>query len=248
MLRVYLVDDEIEALDALENLLLLCFKDVDVCGKSTTIEDAYNGIIDEEPQLVFLDIEIGRDSGFDLLKKFNEVHFQVAFVTAHEEYALQAIKFSALDYIIKPASEEELEKLLSKIEKESDSNENLRIHQMFGNFLTSDKNEHKITISHAEGYEFIKVSGILYIRADRSYSQVYLHDGTVMTASRNLRSFETILESYGFFRIHNSTLINIKHIKRVSRASRGTVVMEDDQDFHISLARKDRFFDLLKLT
>ncbi len=247
-ISVFIVDDEQRAIDTLSKTLTNFFEQVKIAGTASNINDAYQGILETRPQLVFLDIEMGSESGFQLLEKFEKVNFQVAFVTAHEEFALKAIKFSAIDYIIKPASLHDLKSLLAKMEEQPKSEgENLKVKQLFGNFLTPDKNEHKITVAIAEGYDFIKVSNILYLMADGSYTIFCLKDGGKLTTSKSLKFFESVLEGYGFFRIHHSTLVNLKYIKRISKSAGGSVIMENGEEFSISKSRKDEFMNLLAL-
>lgn len=242
------MDDEQKALDTLSNVLNTFFDNVNIVGMANTVDRAYDMINTTKPDLVFLDIEMGQESGFHLLEKFEDIRFHLAFLTAHEEFALKAIKFSALDYIIKPAGIQELKALLHKVEQSPRrGEENQKIKHMFGNFLTGNKSEHKITLAVAEGYEFIKVDNILYLRADGSYTIFFLKGGSRLTTSKNLKFFASILEGYGFFRIHNSTLINLKYIKRFNRGAGGYVVMENDEEFSISKSRKEEFMNLLSL-
>ena len=247
-ISVFIVDDEPRALGTLSKSLTSFFTNVEIVGTANNINDAFNGINQSKPQLVFLDIEMGSENGFQLLEKFDSIQFHVAFVTAHEEFALKAIKFSALDYIIKPPAISDLKAVLVKLEnKEGKLEENLKVKQMFGNFLTPDKNEHKITVAIAEGYDFIKVSDILYLLADGSYTVFHLKNNQKITTSKSLKFYESVLDSYGFFRIHNSTFINIKYIKRISKSAGGSVIMEDNSEFSISKTRKDEFMELLAL-
>jgi two-component system LytT family response regulator len=247
-IKIYLIDDEPRAIETLKKTLLDFVPNVEIIGSANDIDVAYSEINALHPQLVFLDIEMGSHNGFELLERFSEIHFHVVFVTAHEEFALKAIKFSALDYIIKPAGISELKAVVQKVEAQPKTGaENLKVKQMFGNFLTPDKNEHKITVAIAEGYEFIKVSDIYYLKADGSYTIFCLKDGKKLTTSKSLKFFESILEGYGFFRIHNSTFINLKYIKRINKAAGGSVIMEDKEEFSISKSRKDEFMELLSL-
>lgn len=247
-ISVFIVDDEPRAIESLKKTFADFLPNVIVLGSANAVDEAYEGICQLNPQLVFLDIEMGSQNGFDLLEKFDTINFHVAFVTAHEEFALKAIKFSALDYIIKPAGISDLKTLVNKVDQVPKQNsENLKVKQMFGNFLTQDKNEHKITVAISEGYEFIKVSDIYYLKADGSYTIFCLKDGKKLTTSKSLKFFESILDGYGFFRIHNSTLINIKYIKRISKAAGGSVIMEDKEEFSISKSRKDEFMEMLAL-
>ncbi len=245
--KVFIVDDEQKAIDSLCKVLTSFFEQVEIKGTASNVTEAYTGIIQTKPQLVFLDIDMGKESGFNLLESFNRIDFHVVFVTAHEEFALKAIKFSALDYIIKPASISDLKSLFQKIEQTSVKQENLKVKYLFGNFLTQDRGEHRITLPVAEGYEFIQVDDIYYIRADGSYTHFYMKNGQKITSSRNLKFFETILLDYGFFRIHNSSLINLKYIKRINKTAGGQVIMLDGEELGISKSRKEEFLRILSL-
>lgn len=248
MIKIFLLDDEPKAVDTLSKVLLTFFDNVELVGTANTIDLAYHEILKTKPDLLLLDVEMGQESGFQLLEKFEEIKFHIAFVTAHEAFALKAIKFSALDYIIKPASVQELKQLIHKVEKNSQTqNVEQKVKHMFGNFITSEKSEHKITISVSEGYEFLKVDDILYLRADGSYTVFCLKDGRKITSSKNLKFFESILIGYGFFRIHNSTMVNLKYIKKYNKGAGGFVVMDNDEEFSLSKSRKEEFIELLYL-
>lgn len=244
---VFIVDDEPKAIKSLSQVLTTFFDHVDIVGSATDVDHAFKEIGDKKPQLVFLDIEMGSQNGFQLLRKFDTIDFHIAFVTAHEEFALQAIKFSAIDYIIKPAGLSDLTVLLDKVREQSQSSSDvMKVKHMFGNFLTEDKKEHKITLPVSDGFEFVKVDDILYLRADGGYTIFHLKDTTVIS-SKNLKFFEEILTSYGFYRIHNSTLINLKYIKKISKALGGQVIMEDQSEWGISRSRKEEFMKLISL-
>lgn len=244
MIEVFLVDDEQRALDTLSDVLTTFFDHVNVCGTATNVEDAYHGIKYKRPQLVFLDVEMGPESGFQLLEKFDTIDFQVAFVTAHEEFALKAIKFSALDYIIKPAGVDDVKKLLQKVENRTNATHDLRVKHMFGNFMTPDPSEHKITLPTSDGFEFAKVDDILYICANGSYCHVFFKDSKFV-CSKNLKFFENVLEGYGFYRVHNSTIVNLKYVKRYSKKAGGTLEMEDGNEFSLAKNRKEQFLNLM---
>lgn len=246
--NVFIVDDEQKAIDSLSQVLTSFFEEVTIVGTATNVKEAHDGILSSQPQLVFLDIEMGMESGFNLLESFDHIDFQVVFVTAHEEFALRAIKLSALDYIIKPAGIGDLKNLFKKIEQSSNAEQaDLKVKHMFGNFLADNKNEHRITLPVAEGYEFIQVDTILFIKADGSYTHFFLKDGHKLTSSKNLKFFEGILTEYGFYRIHNSSLINLKYIKRINKTAGGQVIMENGEELGISKTRKEDFLRVLSL-
>ncbi|MBT7994629.1 MAG: response regulator transcription factor [Bacteroidetes bacterium] len=247
-MEVFIVDDEQRALDSLSKLLTNFFEHIKILGTALNVDDAYSQILQKKPQLIFLDIEMGKESGFNLLEKFEEIDFHIVFLTAHEEYALRAIKFSAIDYIIKPAGISDLKTLFQKISNNPiKSSDNQNIKHMFGNFLTKDKSEHEIALPVTEGIEFIKVNDIISVIADGSYTHFSLRSKNDLTVSKNLKFFESILTEYGFFRIHNSTLINLKYIKIVGKSSGGYVVMENDVEYSISKSRKEEFMKVLSV-
>lgn len=247
--KIFLVDDEQKSLEGLSSVLNSFFENISIVGMATNIDSAYRQIPLAKPDLLFLDIEIGKENGFQLLERLDSVDFHVVFLTAHEEFALRAIKFSALDYLIKPAEIEELEAVIQKVRAnpKGSASQN-QITHMIGNFLTQEKNDHKIALAVAEGYEFIKVSDILYLRADGSYTEFFLEEGRTLVTSKNLKFFEAILDNYGFFRIHKSTIVNLKYIDKVNRAAGGSLVMKDKQEFSISKSRKTEFMNLLSLS
>ncbi|MEM9024498.1 MAG: LytTR family DNA-binding domain-containing protein [Bacteroidota bacterium] len=248
MIQAYIVDDEPKAIQTLSNALRAFFTNVEVVGSATNVADALEGLAEHRPHLLFLDIEMGDESGFQLLEQLETIDFHVAFVTAHEEFALKAIKFAALDYLIKPASISELKSLINRVEENPRGREaNQQIKQLFGNFLSEDKSEHKLTLPIASGYEFIKVNDILYLRAAGSYTDFYLKDSQKITTTRNLKFFESVLDGYGFFRIHNSSLINLKYIRQIQKSAGGYVIMEDEEELSISKGRKEEFMKLLSL-
>lgn len=246
-IKVYIVDDEPKAIESLSQVLDSFFDHVTVVGSAGNVQEAYTYLKSHKVQLLFLDIEMGKETGFNLLESLDDIDFHVVFVTAYEEFALKAIKFSALDYIIKPVSISDLKSLFIKIEDNPRSTENQKVKYLFGNLLTDNKAEHKITLPVAEGYEFILVDDILYIRADGSYTHFMMKHGVRITSSKNLKFFETILLDYGFFRIHNSSLINLKYIKRINKTAGGQVIMEDDMELGISKSRKEEFLKILAL-
>lgn len=247
-IKVCLVDDEQRALDTHFKAITNFLEHVEIVGTASTIDDAYQLISSKQPDLVLLDIEMGKESGFQLLERFEDINFYVAFITAHEEYALRAIKFSAIDYIIKPASVADLKALIQKVEENKKAHQGqANLKQMLGNFYTSEKGEHKLSLSVADGYEFVKVDDILYLLADGSYTHVCLKNGSKITTSKNLKFFESILDEYGFFRIHNSTLINTKFIQRILKTAGGSVLMENGEEFSISKSRKEEFMNHLAL-
>lgn len=245
-LKVFLVDDEQKAISTLSSALTTFFDNVIICGTATNITDAYNGITTSQPHLVFLDVEMGTETGFQLLEKFEQVTFEVAFVTGHVEFALKAIKFSALDYILKPANISELKTLLSKVSRNLGS-ENERVKQMFGNIESRDKSEHKLAIPTVQGYEFIRVDHILYLSSSEGYSEIMLSNSKKMISSKSLKFYEDLLNDYHFYRIHHSSLINLRYVKAFYKRSGGLIKMENEEELEVARSRKAVLLELLSL-
>lgn len=249
MIKTILVDDEQESIDTLSTVINTFVDNVDIVGTATDVKTAYSLIKLHQPKLVFLDIEMGPESGFDLLEIFDEVNFHLIFVTAYEKFALKAIKFSALDYIIKPVNPKELKQAVKKVESLGlVENEGRKVKQMFNNFLTDKRDHHKITLPTFDGFEFIEISNILYCRADGSYSHFHLKDGQKLTTSKNLKFYSEILTEYAFYRIHSATLINLRYIKKFSKSVGGFVIMEDGSELSVSKSRKGGLLELLSLS
>ncbi|UTW64009.1 response regulator transcription factor [bacterium SCSIO 12741] len=248
MIKTVLVDDEQKSIDTLSKLIQSFTDNIDIVGTASDLNTAYSIITEQQPKLVFLDIDMGAYSGFDLLELFDEINFHVIFVTAHEKFALKAIKFSALDYIVKPVNPTELKQAVSKVENFNPlQQEGSKVKQMFTNFLTDQKEHHKITLPTFDGFEFVEVSTILYCRADGSYTHFHLQNGHKLTTSKNLKFYSEVLTDYGFYRCHSATLINLRYIKKFIKADGGFVIMEDDRELSVSKSRKGGLLELLSL-
>lgn len=246
-ISTYIVDDEEKSIEGLKQLFQNFFPEFEVIGSAGSIADAVSDLKTLNPDIIFLDVEMGRESGFDLLEVTDELMAQVVFLTAHEEYALRAIKFAALDYILKPPALSELKGLIERFRNISNTGQGKNIRNMLGNFGTEERNDHKITLPVADGHVFKRVGDILYVRADGSYSHFFFRDGEELLVSKNLKHFSDLLSEYGFYRIHHSTMINLNYIKRIGKSAGGYVVMEDDREFSISKSRKADFLSLIQL-
>lgn len=249
MIKTILIDDEQESVDMLSTLINTSFHNIDIVGTATDVKTAYSLINLHQPKLVFLDIEMGSDSGFDLLEIFDDINFHLIFVTAYEEFALKAIKFSALDYIIKPVNPQELKLAVKKFESLGIvENEGRKVKQMFNNFLADKRSNHKITLPTFDGFEFIEVSNILYCQADGSYTHFHLKNGKKLTTSKNLKFYSEMLTEYDFYRIHSATLVNLSYIRKFSKSLGGFVIMEDGSELSVSKSRKGGLLELLSLS
>lgn len=245
-LRAVIVDDDSFCCFHLQDMILHKTNGVEIIAICHTPETALEAIIAHSPDVVFLDVEMQDGmSGFDLLKKFQTIGFDIIFTTAYEHYAIRAIRFSAVDYLIKPINASALQEAVSRVkEKKKD--------EQFPSMLPPEiitpgygkvKQEH-LAIPTMEGLSFIELPEIIYCEASDKYTKLFLQDKKMILSSRTLGDYETLLLPCGFCRIHKSYLVNLKRIKKYLRGEGGQVIMADGTTLDVSRRKKE---DLLKL-
>ncbi len=244
MLSAVIVDDELDAIEAIKLILKEHFPDINVLGYAQHVTDARNLIISEKPDIVFLDIEMPSGTGFDVLEGIPERNFNVIFVTAYNQYALKAFKYSATDYILKPIDIDDLVRAIKKIELQlgRPGIAEAKIDNLLQN-IQAEKPE-KIALSTSESIEFVKIDNIVQIQGEGNYSTLKMLDQTELVVSKNIGEFEDLLSDYMFFRPHQSHLINLKHVKKVNRYG-NEIVMEDSSIAFLSRRKKNAFLDLM---
>jgi two-component system LytT family response regulator len=243
MIRCIIVDDEPKNLENLRILLQDFCQNVDVLALCQNVDEALTAIKRQRPDVLFLDIQMQRETGFDLLARLDRVDFDVIFVTAHSEYAIKAFKFSAIDYLLKPIDIEELKRALVRVEMKSNNDMAGRLEQLFENLKPKSGHAHKIAIPIADGLVFVNTEDIIYCEASSNYTQIFLNDGKKYVVSRTLKEYEELLAEHEFFRIHNSFVINLNAIKKYVRGDGGYVVMSNDAALDVSKRRKEAFLE-----
>ncbi|MFY7828614.1 MAG: LytR/AlgR family response regulator transcription factor [Flectobacillus sp.] len=247
MLRAIIVDDENNALEALKTLLTSYCPQVKIIETATSVEEAYQKVVTFNPNLLFLDVEMTNGTGFDLLMRFDEPSFKVIFVTGFDQYALNAIKFSAIDYLLKPIHVAELIEAVKKAEKQLDSQDNLGELRNLLSTLNNPRNrKNKIAIPTHKGFEMIEVQDIVRCEASSGYTLIHLLQGKPVMSSRDLKTYHELLEEYDFFRIHDSHLISHFHIQKVLNEDGGVVVLTNDIRLPIARRRKSDFLEWLR--
>jgi two-component system, LytTR family, response regulator len=247
MYKAIIVDDENRSVDTLRSIIQqFCSNEVEIVGTANSVQEAYTLIHLVKPDIVFLDVEMPHGSGFDLLEKIPKPNFEVIFTTGFDRYAVTAIKFSALDYLLKPINIEEVKDAISKAKKriESKHTQNNLEHLINNLRHPRDKNN-KIPISVVNGFQFVPVNTIVFCQADDDYTYIYLTDGQKLTVSKNIKEFEDILANYDFFRIHHSYLMNRDYIKRYIKGEGGTILTEQGNELPVSRRRKQEFLEWL---
>lgn len=235
-----IVDDEENGRHNLKSLLEQFCPEVEVVGMAADAASGVKLIRDVKPRLVFLDIEMPGGTGFDLLNSIRPVDFAVIFTTAYSEYAVKAFKVEAHDYLLKPIDVLELQQAVNRIAQDSPVTRSEAPPAD-----TGDKKVRRIGLASLEGYEFVDVDKIMYLRSEGNYTHVHLDTKERIVVSRKLGDFEALLDDTEFCRIHASHIINLAHVKRYVRGKGGFVEMSDGVELDVSQRRKKAFLDLI---
>ena len=238
-MRCIIIDDEKHCIKTLTNLLGTWFPEVNIMSSVSDSTKAYDMIMMHKPDFIFLDIEMPFLNGFDLLAKFDPLFFDVVFTTAYDSYAIKAIRYSALDYLLKPIDKDDLAFAIAKIrsKQSSISREQLKMATAVHNKQLPDT----IALPATDGLVFASVNDILYCIADGSYTRIVMSDKSEILLSKTLGDVEELIVDYHFFRIHNSTLVNLKQVKKYIRGEGGEVIMSDGKNLQVARTRKNDF-------
>lgn len=246
MIKAIIVDDELGARESLSKMLEKNCKQIEVVAKVDSMLAAFEAITNKEPDLVFLDIEMPNGNAFDLLEKFKNINFNIIFTTAYDHYAIKAIKFSAVDYILKPIDPEELVTAVKRFEDQIGKQTTLD--KQFKTLLSNVRPENKLKkvgIPDGDGLIFINLSDIIRCDSDGNYTFFILTSGKKIIASRTLGEYEQMFADDNFFRIHRSHLINLEHVKKYIKGEGGYVVMTDNSQVEVSRRNKTDFLEKL---
>src|ERR1700761_1275668 len=248
MIKTILVDDEPRGLSALKRLLELYCPEVKIVGECQDTRSAMEAIAVLEPELVFLDVAMPDKNGFDLLNELSPVHFEVIFVTAHNEYTIQAFKYSAVDYLLKPVEEDLLIEAVRRAGQRISNKASAHQVETFLYNLHNVQNpaEMKLCIPDMKGFRVVELSDVVYCESESSYTIFYLLNGQRITASKSIMEYELLLEHSGFCRVHKSFLVNLHHIKEYIRGEGGSVVLTNDQTIEVSRRKKEVFMSKMK--
>lgn len=245
MIRTIIIEDEQHCTDRLLKLLNdMPMFNIKVIGTAFTVSDGVALLKKEKPDLVFLDIQLGNETGFDFLNQVEEEDFKIIFCTAFDNYAVQAFRCSAIDYLLKPVDKEELHNSLLKIKNLEDKNFRAQQLQVLLQNLTTPLK--KIAIPDIKGIVFVPVKDIVRCEGNVNYTSIYLRNGEHLIASKTLKEFEDILTAYNFFRIHKSHLINLEAVQRYIKGTGGSIILDDGMELDVSVRRKEEFLKRMK--
>ncbi|HTI92820.1 MAG TPA: response regulator [Puia sp.] len=246
MIKTILVDDELRGLSSLKKLVELNCPELQVIAECRNAPQAAQAILMLKPQLVFLDISMPGKNGFDLLNELRDIHFEVIFVTAHNQYSLQAFRYSAVDYLLKPVDENLLIHAVQRAASRIDThNVSVNIDTCLYN-LRHQPSEMKLCVTSLKGFQVIHLSDIIYCEAESSYTIFHMVNGTNIVASKSIIDYELLLEDNFFCRVHKSYLINLAHMKEYMRGEGGRVILTNGKEVEVSRRRKDDFLARVK--
>lgn len=245
-MNAIIVEDELRSREFLKNLVEEFCPQVKILAMASSVDEAVEMIERLKPGLVFLDIEMHTGTGFDVLQKLKERNFHVIFTTAYDHYAIRAIKFSAVDYLLKPIDVEELQDAVKKVtEKIADNSSRQTLDILLQNLKQTATEDFSITLSTNEGLEFLPLKNIIRLEASGPYTHFFIKDNRKVIISRHMKEYEMLLADHYFFRVHNSHMINMKEVNRMVRTDGGYAIMSDGSEIAISSKKKEEFMQLL---
>jgi two-component system LytT family response regulator len=245
-IKALIVDDELNNRENLKSLLAEYCKEVEVIGMADSVDSAFRIIKSNKPDLLFLDIKMPKKNGFALLEQLGDIDFEVIIVTAYNQYAIQAIKFCAIDYLLKPIDVAELSKAVEHVSRRlNQKQENERLKQLILHFNNQGLSP-KIGLASHHKVDFVEVARIVRCEADNNYTHVFLDPPEKKTISKTLKEFEDLLKEQGFIRVHQSHLVNPSHITSLQKSDGGYLRMSNGSIIPISRARKNEIIALIR--
>jgi len=246
MIRAVIIEDETQSRELLSSLVAKHCEGVSVVDVAKNVETGVEIIIKHQPDLIFLDISMPDGTGFDLLGKVKNQKFDVIFTTATDKYAIKAIKYSAMDYLLKPIDTEELVLAVKKVkEKKSSSGSAENLAFLLQNLQQKNENYAKISLPVVGAYEVVNIHDIIRCEAEGSYTTFHFIDNKKIVVSVNLKYYEDLLPEKDFFRIHHHHLINMNHVTRFLKVDGGYAIMSDGSQVELARRKKDEFLERL---
>ncbi len=246
MIRTIIIDDEAHAIEALKYELEKNCPEVEIIAELVDPKEGLKAINSLNPSLVLLDIEMPWMSGFDLLKAVEKINFDVIFITAYDQYAIRAFKFSAIDYLLKPVNGKELKESISKISRKAKRFNNDHFNYLINNLSQKKDEIERIVLPTSDGLEFVKIKQIIRCKSDSNYCSIFLKEGRQIFLAKTLKEIEALLIDHGFFRIHKSHLISENFISKYHYQDGGSIEMSDGSILPISRSRKAELLNKFK--
>lgn len=245
MIRAVIVDDESTARNSLRGLIEGYCKGITIVGEAESIHTGIAILEDTKPDLLFLDVQLRRKTGFELLASVEDREFQVIFTTAYDQYALKAIKVAAIDYLLKPINIDELREAIGKVDVRtgaSDQESDQRVDVLLDNQIPGRKS--RIILPTFKGFVVRDIPDILYLEAERSYTTFYFRSNPPLVVSKSIGEYTDVLDPWGFFRAHASFLINLQEVEAYTGGRGGVITMSDGKEITLAYRRKQEFMQL----
>ena len=244
MIQTIVLEDEEKSLHVIGDLITRLAADVELVGAAGSVEKGVQLIESNEPQLVFLDIQLADGTGFDVLRRLSARNFELICTTAFDNYALEAFRFSAIDYLLKPIGIPEFETAVDRARKRiGDKIRGTHVDTLLHNLSMQAGQDRRIGIATVSGIEFVDLKDICWCSSEGSYTSFHLVNKTKLVSSRNMGYYESLLCTSNFCRIHNAYIINFRYAKKYVRGKTGYVVMADGTQLEVSQRRKGDFLD-----
>lgn len=245
VLRTIIIDDESHIRQTLSKMVKAHCPNVRLIGEADGVISGIESIMRHHPDLVLLDIKMNDGTGFDLLKKLEPVDFKVIFITAYDQFAIRAFKFSAIDYILKPVDVDDLVAAINKAHELVKEAFNTQLDNLHENLYNKDKSNKKLILKTQESIHLVRVQDIIYGMAESNYTSFFLANGKrIMVTNCSLKEYDEMLCDYGFSRVHKSYLINLKHIDYFEKGDGGNVIMDDGSKIPVATRKREQLLDL----
>lgn len=244
MLKVIIIDDELNAREILKELLAKNCTQAELIGEADSVESGVQLLNELTPDLVLLDINLSDGTGFDLLRQIDNIRFKIIFVTAYDKYALNAIKFSALDYLLKPVDQDDfvlsMNRAVQAIENESLS---LKLNAFFNNFKHMATEARKIVLHTTTSVYLMNVQDVVRLQAENNQCKVYMNSGESIFVSKSMKEFDDMLSEYNFARVHKTHMVNLMYAERFDKANKNLLIMKDKSVVPVAVRRKEELLE-----
>ncbi len=244
MIRALIIDDEEQSRKLLISLLSFLPIKTEIVAEADDVESGIEAINKYKPELVFMDIHLKIGLGFEILAHFVNPDFQVIFTTAHDNYAIRAFRFSALDYLLKPINPDELLQALQKTIQSRADSEHLHGKLQVLDFNKKNKDK-KLALSDSDGIHFVKVKDIVFCKSEGSYTTFFLNNNLNILISKGIKEYDDLLCPFGFFRAHQSYLVNLSYINKFLKEDGGTLLMTNGSKICVSRRKKEKLLEIL---
>ncbi len=246
-MNAIIIDDEKSQREVVRKLVEKNHENIEIIAEAQSVKTGIETILKHQPELIFMDIELLDGTGFDILEHVRHLNFKLIFVTGFNDYAIKAFKYSALDYILKPINTVDFYNAVRKAVAEiNHSQEMAQLEVLLDNYKNNIPEKHKIILKNQERMYIVDCQSIIRCQSENSYISFYLDDGEIITVTSSLKEYEDILSQFKFFRVHQSHLVNINHIKEFNKRKGGNITMIDDSKIPLSQRKRLQFLDFIK--